>query len=36
MENLDAPGVGGKPGGLPASGRRRDSLDANFFFADVV
>ena len=36
MENSDAPGVRGEPGGHRASGRGRDSADAHFFFADVV
>ena len=34
MENSDAPGVRGEPGGHRASGRGRDSPDAHFFFAD--
>ena len=36
MENSDAPGVRGEPGGHRASGRGRDSPDAHFFFADVT
>ena len=36
MENSDAPGIRGKPGGHRASGRGRDSPDAHFFFADVL
>ena len=36
MENSDAPGVHGEPGGYRASGRGRESPDAHFFFADVV
>ena len=36
MENSDAPGVRGEPGGHRASGRGRDSPDAHFVFADVV
>ena len=35
MENSDAPGVRGEPGGHRASGRGRDSPDAHFFFADA-
>ena len=35
MENSDAPGVRGEPGGHRASERGRDSPDAHFFFADA-
>ena len=35
MENSDALGVQGEPGGHWASGRGRDSPDAHFVFADV-
>ena len=35
MENSDAPGVRGEPGGHRASGRGRDSPDAHFFFANA-
>ena len=34
MENSDAPGVRGEPGGHRASGRGRDLPDPHFFFAD--
>ena len=36
MENSDTPGIRGNPGGNLASRHGRDSLDAHFFFADVV
>ena len=36
MENSDAPGVGGEPGGHRASGRGRDSPDADFFLLMCV
>ena len=36
MENSDAPGVRGEPGGHRASGRGRDSPDAHFCFADIL
>ena len=34
MENSDAPGIRGEPGGHRAFRRGRDSPDANFPFAD--
>ena len=36
MENSDAPGVLGEPGGHRASGRGRDSPDSHFFFAEAI
>ena len=35
MENLDAPGVRGEPGGHRPSGREGNSPDAHFLFADI-